>query len=147
MAFDWEKLKAQLAQEAREYLADLREIREDLKSVEGWIAFGLVVSSAVMGTVWFLLSLGFNPANDHVTSFMAKFGVRTCRPLTNFSGVVLFVDFALLVFLTVVSLGNVLNMMRRVRQGLPREPRDLTVSAGLLLAAGVGGIAFMLSIC
>jgi hypothetical protein len=144
---NWEKLKVQLAQEANEYLADLREIREDLKSAEGWIAFALLAASAVIGTVWFMLSLGFNPANDHVMSFMARFGVRTCTPLTNFNGVVLFVDFFMLIFLTVVSLGNVLNMMRRVRQGLPREPRDLLISAGLLLFVGVGGILFMLWAC
>jgi hypothetical protein len=144
---NWEKLKQQLAQEAREYLADLREIRDDLKSAEGWIAFALLAASAVIGTIWFLLSLGFNPANDHVMSFMAKFGVRTCRPLTNFNGVVLFVDFFIMIFLTVVSLGNVLNMMRRVRQGLPREPRDLTISASLMLFAGIGGIVFMLATC
>jgi hypothetical protein len=144
---NWEKLKVQLAQEAHEYLADLREIRDDLKSAEGWIAFLLLAAAAVIGTVWFLLSLGFNPANDHVMSFMAKFGVRTCRPLDNFSGVVLFVDFVMLIFLTVVSLGNVLNMMRRVRQGLPREPRDLLISAALLLFVGVGGILFMLWAC
>jgi hypothetical protein len=144
---NWEKLKVQLAQEANEYLADLREIREDLKSAEGWIAFALLAASAVIGTVWFMLSLGFNPANDHVMSFMARFGVRTCRPLDNFNGVVLFVDFFILIFLTVVSLGNVLNMMRRVRQGLPREPRDLLISAGLLLFVGVGGILFMLWAC
>jgi hypothetical protein len=80
-------------------------------------------------------------------SFMAKLGMRTCRPIDNFSGVVMFVDFVMIIFLTVVSLGNVLNMMRRVRQGLPREPRDLVVSTSLMLVAGIGGIIFMLMIC
>jgi putative copper export protein len=65
----------------------------------------------------------------------------------NFSGVVMFVDFIMLLFLTVVSLGNVLNMMRRVRQGEPREPRDLIVSTSLMLAVGIGGIIFMLWVC
>ncbi len=144
---DWEKLKAQLAREAREYLADLRELREDLKSAEGWIAVALTVAAVVITGIWFIVSLGFNPANDHVMSFMHKFGMRTCRPIDNFSGVVMFVDFVMIIFLTVISLGNVLNMMRRVRQGLPREPRDLIVSTTLMLVAGIGGIFFMLWVC
>jgi hypothetical protein len=144
---NWEKLKAQLAQEASEYLADLRELREDLKSAEGWIALALTIAAVLITGIWFVVSLGFNPANDHVMSFMAKLGMRTCRPIDNFSGVVMFVDFVMIIFLTVVSLGNVLNMMRRVRQGLPREPRDLVVSTSLMLVAGIGGIIFMLMIC
>lgn len=144
---NWDKLQEQLAREAREYLADLRELREDLKSAEGWMALGLVIAAILMTAAWFVVSLGFNPANDHVTSFMLNFGLRSCRPVDNFSGVVMFVDFIMLLFLTVVSLGNVLNMMRRVRQGEPREPRDLIISTSLMLAVGIGGIVFMLWVC
>lgn len=144
---DWDKLKQQLAREAREYLADLRDIREGLKSVEGWIALGLLIAAALMAAAWFIVSLGFNPANDHITSFMYRFGLRTCRPVDNFSGVVMFVDMILLVFLTVISLGNVLNMMRQVKEGQPREPRDLIISTSLMLVVGIGGIAFMLWVC
>jgi hypothetical protein len=144
---NWEKLKVQLAQEARDYLADLRELREDLKSAEGWIALALTIAAVLITGAWFIVSLGFNPANDHVMSFIAKLGVRTCRPIDNFSGVVMFIDFVMIIFLTVISLGNVLNMMRRVRQGLPREPRDLIISTALMLVAGIGGIFFMLWVC
>lgn len=144
---DWNKLQQQLAREAREYLADLRDIREDLKSAEGWIALALLVAAVLIAAAWFIVSLGFNPANDHVTSFMRSFGLRACRPVDNFSGVIMFVDMIMLAFLTVISLGNVLNMMRRVKQGYPREPRDLIVSTTLMLIVGVGGILFMLWVC
>lgn len=144
---DWDKLQQQLAREAREYLADLRDMRDGLKSAEGWIVLGLLVAAILMTAAWFIVSLGFNPANDHVTSFMYNFGLRSCRPVDNFSGVIMFVDMIMLVFLTVISLGNVLNMMRRVREGLPREPRDLIVSTSLMLFVGIGGIIFMLWVC
>jgi Na+/proline symporter len=142
-----ETIGEQLAREAREYLADLREIREDLKSAEGWIALALLVAAIVITAVWFIVSLGFNPANDHVMSFMVQFGMRTCRPVDNFNGVIMFVDFIMLIFLTVISLGNVLNMMRRAREGRPREPRDLIISTSLMLVVGIGGIFFMLAVC
>lgn len=142
-----EKLKQQLAREVHEYLADLRAIRDDLKSVDGWIALGLGVLVILMSAAWIIVSLGFNPANDHVSSFLYKFGLRSCRPINNFNGVIVFIDFIVLIFLTVISLGNVVNMMRRANQGYPREPRDLIVTTSLMLVFGLGGIIFMLKIC
>jgi len=142
-----EKLKQQLSQEVHEYLADLREIRDDLKSVDGWIALGLGILVIIMSAAWIIVSLGFNPANDHVSSFMYKFGLRSCRPIDNFGGVIVFIDFIVLIFLTVISLGNVFNMMRRSSRGFPREPRDLIISTSLMLLFGFGGIIFMLKIC
>lgn len=142
-----ETLKARLAREAREYLADLRELRDDLKSAEGWIVFFLLIAAALIAAAWFVVSLGFNPANEHITSWLYRLGMHSCRPVDNFSGVVIFVDFVLLAFLTVVTLGNAINMMRRVRRGQPRQPRDLIVSVALMLGAGIGGIAFMLWVC
>lgn len=144
---NWEKLRRQLAREAQEYLADLRDIRNGLRSVEGWIALGLVVASVIMTAAWLIVSLGFNPANDHVLSFMYKFGLRSCRPIDNFSGVVMFVDLVMVVFLAVISLGNAFNMMKRANRGLPREPRDLIISSALMLVVGIGGIVFMLWVC
>lgn len=144
---DWEKLKHQLAREAREYLADLRDLREDLKSAEGWIAFALIIIAILMTIAWTIVSLGFNPPNDHILSMTRQLGMRTCRAQENFNVAVMFIDFVLLIFLTVVSLGNVIAMMRRVKQGLPREPRDLIVTTSLLLFVGIGGIVFMLSVC
>ncbi len=144
---NWETLKQQLAREANEYLADLRHIRDDLKSIEGWIAFVLVVLAVIMTAAWAIVSLGFNPANDHISYFMYRLGLHECRPIDNFGGVIVFVDLIMLIFLTVISLGNVVNMMRRVNRGFPREPRDLIISTSLMLAVGIGGIIFMLRIC
>lgn len=142
-----ETLGARLAREAREYLADLRALRDELKTAEGWIALVLLILSGLMLAVWAIVSLGYNPPNDHILSFLRKLGLRTCRPVDNFSGVVIFVDLFIMLFLTAVTLGNVVNMTRRVREGRPREPRDLIVSALLMLLVGVGGILFMLHIC
>ena len=144
---DIAKLRQQLHRELLEYLADLREIRDDLKSAEGWITFGLLIAAVAIGVIWALVSLGFNPPNDHITSLLYRLGMRPCRPVTNFSGVVIFIDMILMMFLTVVTLGNAFNMMRRVRQGQRREPRDLIVSTLLMMAAGIGGIIFMIRVC
>jgi hypothetical protein len=144
---NWQKLRRDLAEEARGYLADLRDIRDGLKSAEGWIALGLTLASLLMAAVWVVVSLGFNPPNDHVTAFVYKIGLRPCKPVDNFSGVVMFIDMILLFFLMVVSFGNVFNMMRRVNEGRPREPRDLIISTVLMLFVGVGGIFFMLWAC
>jgi hypothetical protein len=144
---NWEKIKRQLAREANEYLADLREIRDDLKSAEGWIAFALVVLAALMTIAWLIVSLGFNPGNEHVNTLLYKLGLRTCRPIDNFSGVFVFVDFFMLLFLTAVTLGNCVRMLSRVKRGWAREPRDLIISALLMLVVGIGGIGYMRWIC
>ena len=142
-----EPLGERLRREALEYLADLRALRDDLKSAEGWVAFGLIVLAGLITIVWAVVSLGYNPPNDHILSMLYRFGLRPCRPIDNVSGVVIFVDLLLLLFLTVISLGNVFNMMKRVREGQPREPRDLIISTSLMIAAGLGGISYMLWTC
>lgn len=142
-----EEIRRRLAQEAREYLADLRNLVESLKTVEGWIALGMVLGSVVVLLWWFVTALGFNPANEHVAMFMYKLGQRPCRPLSNVNGVIVFVDLVLLVLLAVFSVGNVFQMINRLRQGQPREPRDLIVTASMTVVAGVGGIVFMKVIC
>ena len=144
---DWNKLKKQLAREALEYLADLREIRDDLKSAEGWIALALIVMVVLMTVAWLIVSLGFNPENEHVKFLLYKLGLRSCRPIDNFAGVIVFVDFFMLLFLTVITLGNTVRMAARVKRGWAREPRDLIISALLMLVVGVGGIIYMRWIC
>lgn len=144
---DLEKLGRQLKEEVRDYLADLRALRDELKTVEGWIALGLGIAAVLVTVAWAIVTLGFNPPNDHIVSFVYKFGLRPCRPVDNISGAVMFIDMILLFFLVVVSFGNVFNMMKRVREGLPREPRDLIISTSLMLAVGIGGIVFMLWVC
>lgn len=142
-----ETLGQRLAREAREYLADLRELAEDLKSAEGWIAVALLVFAVLMTAAWAVVSLGFNPPNEHIVSLTRQLGMRTCRPQENFNVAVMFIDLVLMLFLLAVSLGNVIAMMKRVREGRPREPRDLIISTTLLLFVGIGGILFMLAVC
>jgi hypothetical protein len=144
---DWLRFKRQLAREANEYLADLREIRDDLKSAEGWFAFALVVLAGLMTVAWLIVSLGFNPENEHVSAMLYRLGLRSCRPIENFSGVIVFIDFFLLLFLTAITLGNCVRMLARVKRGWAREPRDLIISTLLMLVVGVGGIVYMRWIC
>lgn len=140
-------LRQQLAREAHEYLADLRDIRDGLRYLEGWIALGLVVVAILIVIEWALVTLGFNPPNEHVSRFMYRFGMRSCRPISNFSGVIVIVDAMLLVFFTTLTLGSVINQMDRVKRGFERNPRELIVYAALMLLVGVGGIAYMRWIC
>lgn len=144
---NWGKFKRQLAREAREYLADLRDIREGLRFAEGWITLGLVVAAGVIGAAWAVASLGFSPPNEHVTRFIYRLGMQPCRPVENFGVIVIFLNLFLLLFLTVVSLGNIINLRTRAKRGLPRQPRDLIISTSLMLAAGIGGIVYMRLIC
>jgi len=144
---DWDTLKRQLAREAHGYLADFRELRDDLGSREGWIALALVIAAVLMTIAWVLVSLGFNPANDSITAIVSKLGMHTCRPIDNISGVIVFVNLIMLVFLTVITMGNVVRMLGRVKRGWPREPRDLIISAALMLTMGIGGIIYMRWIC
>lgn len=144
---DWGRLKQRLTREAREYLTDLRELREDLQSREGWIALALVFAAVLMAAAWVLVSLGFNPPNDTIIATLRRLSMHTCRPIDNFSGVIVFVNMILLIFLTAVTMGNIVRMLARVKRGWPREPRDLIISAGLMLAVGLGGIIYMRWIC
>lgn len=142
-----ETLGKRLAREARDYLADLRDIRDELRRVEGWVALGLVVVALAITAAWAVVSLGFSPPNEHVTRFIYKLGMRPCRPVDNLGGVIIFINLFLLLFLMVISLGNVVNLIGRVKRGLPREPRDLIISTSLMLAVGIGGIIYMRRIC
>jgi amino acid transporter len=144
---DWDRLKRRLRREALEYLADLRVIRDDLRLVEGWIALALVVAAIVITAVWAMFSLGFSPPNEHVSRFIYKLGLRTCRPIDNLGGVIIVINLFLLLFLTLISLGNIMNLIARVKRGLPREPRELIISTVLMLAVGIGGIIYMRHIC
>lgn len=142
-----ENLKTRLQRELHEYLADLREIREDLRLKEGWLALALLFAAALMTAAWVIVSLGFNPSNEHVSTLLYKLGLRSCRPISNTGGVIVIINLFLLLFLTAVTIGNVVNLVNRVKQGLPREPRDLIITTSLMLVSGIGGIIYMLAIC
>lgn len=144
---NWKKFRSQLAAEARDYRAALKEFRDNLRYIEGWITLALVVATILMLIAWAFASLGFNPPSEHVERFMYRFGLWSCRPISNFNGIIVIVDAMLLVFLIAVSLGSVLNQMARVKQGLPRSPGELTFLIFLMLVVGIGGIIYMRLIC
>lgn len=145
---NWEKLKTQLASESLDYLADLRDLRDSLRSAEGWIALGLLLAALAMLGVFGFLAIGFSPSpNAEIVSFLYRVGLRPCREISNLTGVILFVDLFVLLFLTAVTLGSVLNMIGRVSRGQPREPGELITSAAMMLAVGLGGIFYMLWVC
>jgi len=142
-----ENLRRQLAREAREYLADLRDIRESLKFLEGWIVLALFLAAILMLVAWTLVTLGFNPPNEHISKAMYNFGLHSCRPISNLNGIIVIVDTLLLVFLMAVTVGSVLNQMARVRSGQPRNANEVIYFLSLLLIVGVGGIVYMHWIC
>lgn len=144
---NYEQFKKQLAREVREYLADIHAIAESLKSAEGLFVFGLIVASLLITAAWGIVSLGFSPPNEHVMQFVNSLGMRMCRPVGNVAGVIIFINLFLLLFLTVISVGNGLQVMDRVRKGLPRAPRDLIISTLFMILVGIGGIVFMVMIC
>jgi hypothetical protein len=144
---NWKNFRSQLAAEARDYLAALRDLRDNLRYLEGWITLALVAATILMLIAWALASLGFNPPSEHVGQFMHRFGLWSCRPISNFNGVIVIVDAMLLVFLIAVTLGSVLNQMERVKQGQPRNPGELIFLILLMLVVGVGGIVYMRWIC
>lgn len=141
------KLRRELAQEMRDYLADVRAIIDSLRRVEGWIALGLMIAVMAMLAVWFFTSLGFSPPNDKTRSVLYMVGMYSCRPVSNVGGVIILIDLALLLILSLLALGNLFAMLERIRQGRPRELRDLVITATLMLAIGIGGIIYMRMIC
>lgn len=144
---NYDQFKKQLAREVHEYLADIRSIMESLKSAEGLFVLGLVVAAIVITFAWGIVSLGFSPPNEHVMRFVNSLGMRMCKPVGNVAGVIIFINLFLLLFLAVVSVGNALQVMDRVRKGRPRAPRDLVISASFMAVVGIGGIGFMVTIC
>ena len=145
---NWQRLKTQLAGEARDYLADFRDLRDSLRFAEGWLALGLLLISVVIVGAFFFLAIGFTPSpNSAVTSFIYSVGLRPCRDISNTTGVILFINLFVLLFLVTAVLGSVLSMMDRVKRGEPREPRELISTAALMIAVGIGGITYMAWIC
>ena len=143
---DWHKLRRRLRQEAREYLTDLREFREALKRAEGWFTLGLVLAVILMLAVWFIHGLGFDRLNQVVSSLGQSRG-RVCRPLGDFDALVIIIDAMVMFTLALLALGEMMRLLDRVRQRLPKEPRRVAVPAAFMLVTGTAGIIFMRFVC
>jgi hypothetical protein len=143
---DLDQLQRRLAQEAREYLADLRNMAEALKRAEGWVTLGLVLAVIFMLVVWFITGLGFDRLNLAISALGQSHG-RMCRPLDDFQAMIIIIDAVTMVLLAVLALGEMMRLLDRVRSGLPKEPRRVAFPAASMLAVGTAGIIYMRSIC
>ena len=143
---NWERLQQRLAQEAREYLADLRNFAEALKRVEGWVTLGLGLAVIFMLVVWFITALGFDRLNAAISALGQSHG-RICRPINDFSALMIIINAVVLVALSVLALGEMMRLLNRMRQGLPKEPRQVAIPAVLMLVVGTAGIIYMRIIC
>jgi len=143
---NWEKLRRQLRREVYEYLADLRNFKEALKRAEGWFTLALVLAVIFMVVVWFITGLGFDRLNQAVSELGAPRG-RVCRPLGDANALFLILDAMLMFLLAVLSLGEMMQLLNRMQRGLSKEPRKVMVPTGIMLIAGIVGIAYMRYIC
>ena len=143
---DWDNFQRRLAQEAREYLADLRTFGEALKRTEGWVTLGLILAVIFMLVVWFITGLGFDRLNIAIAALGQSHG-RICRPLGDFSALIIVLDLVVMLSLAVLTLGEMMRLLDRIRRGLPRMPREVALPAALMLVVGIAGIVFMRSIC
>lgn len=143
---DWDSFRKQLRREVSEYLADLRNFRDALRHVEGWITLGLVLAVVFMLVVWFIVGLGF----DRLSAVAGALGVsrsRVCTPLNDVNALVIILDATAMVLLAVLALGEMMRLLDRVRRGLPQEPRKVAIPAFFMLLLGGAGILFMRAIC
>ena len=139
-------LRERLAQEAYEYLADLRNFAAALKRAEGWFTLGLVLAVIFMLAVWFINALGFDRLNL-VISALGQSRARMCKPLSDFAAMVIIIDAVTIVMLAVLALGEMMRLLDRTRQGLPRQPRKVALPSAMMLAVGSAGIIYMRAIC
>ncbi len=142
-----DRLKERLAREAREYLTDLRNFRDALRSAEGWFTLMLVIAVIIMLTVWFITGLGFDRLNQVVSALGQTHGRRLCRPLTDFSALVIIIDAVTMCMLAVLALGEMMRLHDRIRQRRPKDLSQVTRPTVFMLVVGIVGIIYMRSIC
>ena len=138
----WERLR----REAGEYLTDLRNLRESLRSAEGWFTLGLVLAVIFMLVVWFITALGFDRLNMAIAALGQSHG-RVCKPIGDFDAMIIVIDAVTMCLLAVLALGEMMRLLDRVRQHLPKEPRKVAMPAAVMLVVGTVGIIYMRIIC
>jgi len=143
---DWHRLERRLAREAHEYLADLRAFAEALKRAEGWFTLALVLAVVFMLAVWFITALGFDRLNLAISALGQSHG-RICRPLADFAALAIIIDATTMCLLAVVALGEMMRLLDRVRQGLPKDPGKVATPSAVMLVVGIAGIVYMRAIC
>jgi len=143
---DLDRLGQRLRREAREYLTDLRNFRDALRRAEGWFTLALVLAVMFMLVVWFITALGFDRLNLAISALGQSHG-RICRPLADFDAMVIVITAVVMILLAVLALGEMMRLLDRVRQRLPKEPRQVAMPAAMMLLVGTGSIVYMRYIC
>ncbi|GAB2181042.1 hypothetical protein DLREEDagrD3_12650 [Denitratisoma sp. agr-D3] len=144
MAWDPEKFRRWFRNELRDYLADVRDIIDALRHAEGWVALGLILAVLSVVAVWFITGLGFGGINVEGS---LNLGSRHCRPISNFSGVVMFVDVVMMFLFGIMAIGEMLQVLERLRLGDPPQHRWVVLLTLGMLVSGVAGIVYMRIIC
>lgn len=144
MGMNRNKIRDWFRYEWRDYMADLRDIIQALHHAGGWITLGLILMMVAVVAVWFITGLGFGETN---ASNSISLSSRHCQPVSNFSGVLLFIDVVMMFLLGVMALGEMLQVLSRLRQGYPPQPRWVTMLAAGMVVVGVAGIVYMRFIC
>lgn len=139
---DLAKLKKRLAWELQEYLADFRNLWQELKSTEGWTALVLVAVVIVLIGAWFFVGLGF----DRLLSVATAWGVwrpTSCRDITDAQGLFIVLDGVTFFLVAVYALGEMMLLIDRRRHRRPPKPLAVLAPTLAMLVVGLAGIIAM----
>ena len=135
-------LRQRFDRELHEYLADFRNLRDELKSTEGWTALILIAVILVLAGTWFFYGLGF----DRLLSVATSWNVwrpANCRDISDFRGLFLVLDGFFFMLVAVYATGEMMLLIdRRRRKRLPK-PSSVLIPAMAMLVSGLAGIVAM----
>jgi amino acid transporter len=140
------QLRRQLRRELDEYLADLRQLSGALRTREGWLALALIVAFVALVGVLFVVMLGFDRLND-IAGWSGAWRPHLCRSLENVPALILVIDAVVVAMFGVMALGEMLTLFDNARRKLPTKARNVLIPTALMLAAGIGGVLYMQSVC
>lgn len=135
-------LGAQLAREAREYLADLRDLFASLRTAEGIVALVLILIIVGLAAAWFLLGLGF----DRLLTVASSLGVsrpNMCREVDDLQGVTMVIGGMAFFLLAALAIGEMMRLVERARHNEPLRPRSVLIPAFAMLIVGIFGLMAM----
>ncbi len=135
-------LRQRLAQEIREYLADLRSLTDALRTVEGMVAMVLILVVVGLTAAWFFLGLGF----DRLLSVGSAWGVwrpSACRDIGDIQGLVLIIGGVTFFLVAAIAIGEMMRLVDRARHRQPVRARLVLIPALSMLGIGIAGLAMM----
>jgi hypothetical protein len=143
---DLKRLRRRLAWELSEYLADFRNLWDELKSTEGWTALALTAVVIVLAAAWFIFGLGF----DRLLSVAKSWGVwrpATCRDISDAHGLFVVLDGIAFMMVALLALGEMMLLVDRRRRHLPAKPLSVLIPTAAMLVLGLSGIFAMRAWC